>query len=107
MTSGVSLGPDYWQAMIERQQRSGLSISEFCRRVEVSDFTFRRWKQRLAEAPRFQELIVASNSPAETRSSDSQHSVIEIVLAEQVIVRVPASAMSLAEILRSAKEAAC
>ena len=51
MTSGVSLGADYCRGMIERQQRSGLSISEFCRRVEVSDFTFRRWKQRLAEAP--------------------------------------------------------
>ena len=107
MTSGVSLGADYWRGMIERQQRSGLSISEFCRRVEVSDFTFRRWKQRLAEAPRFQELIVASNGPAGTQRSDSQSAFIEIVLAEQVMVRVPMSAMSLTEILRSAKEAAC
>lgn len=49
MTSAVSLGADDWRGMIDRQQRSGLSISQFCQRVVVSDFTFRRSKQRLAK----------------------------------------------------------
>ena len=56
MTSEVSLGAKYWRGMIERQPRSGLSISEFCQIVDVSDFTFRRWKQCLVETLRFQEI---------------------------------------------------
>ncbi len=34
-----------WRQRIERQRRSGLTVSEFCRQEEVSTASFYRWQQ--------------------------------------------------------------
>ncbi len=39
----------YWRSVIERQQASGLSVAEFCRRNDVADALFYRWRRKLAE----------------------------------------------------------
>lgn len=39
----------YWRGVIERQRASGLSVAEFCRRNDVSDALFYRWRRRLAD----------------------------------------------------------
>ena len=39
-----------WKEQIERQPSSGLTISEFCRREQISEANFYRWKRKLKEA---------------------------------------------------------
>jgi transposase-like protein len=36
--------------VIKKQRASGLSVAEFCRRNDVSDALFYRWRRRLAES---------------------------------------------------------
>jgi len=36
-----------WRDRVDRQERSGLSILEYCRRESVSAATFHAWKRRL------------------------------------------------------------
>lgn len=49
-----------WQERLGRWRSSGLSISEFCRREEISQPSFFAWRKRLAgrntKSPRFVEL---------------------------------------------------
>ena len=40
----------YWQAVVRRQTRSGLSVAAFCRSQGVAEASFYAWKRRLAEA---------------------------------------------------------
>ena len=40
-----------WRLRLRRQAASGLSISAFCRREEVSSASFYAWKRRLAAPP--------------------------------------------------------
>lgn len=39
----------YWRGVIKKQRASGLSVAEFCRRNDVADGLFYRWRRRLAE----------------------------------------------------------
>jgi len=41
-----------WRAVVERFERSGLSVSAFCRRAKVSRGSFEKWRRRLADSPR-------------------------------------------------------
>lgn len=42
----------YWQAMVNRQASSGLSIREFCRKEGVSEPSFYMWRKKLGEPSR-------------------------------------------------------
>ena len=37
----------FWRRTVRRQQRSGLTIRDFCRREGLKDWTFRWWRQEL------------------------------------------------------------
>jgi transposase len=39
----------YWRGVIKKQRASRLSVAEFCRRNDVADALFYRWRRRLAE----------------------------------------------------------
>src|SRR3954452_12379451 len=41
-----------WRRTIRRQQRSGLSVRDFCGREGLKDWTFRWWRQELARRDR-------------------------------------------------------
>lgn len=40
-----------WRAVMERFERSGLSVSAFCRRAKLSRGSFETWRRRLADSP--------------------------------------------------------
>ena len=95
----------FWRRAIRDQQRSGLSVRDFCRRDGLKDWTFRWWRQELARrdhqpsaAPRgggdgepteapaaFLPVRVADLELVSSRSPPA----IEIVLPNGPIVRVP------------------
>jgi transposase-like protein len=45
----------YWRGVIKKQRASGLSVAEFCRRNDVADALFYRWRGRLADLDAQQE----------------------------------------------------
>ena len=90
-----------WRRTIRQQQRSGLSVRDFCRREGLKDWTFRWWRQELARrdhepstappgeptetAPSFLPVRVVELEAVATRTAPP----IEIVLPTGSIVRVP------------------
>ena len=60
----------YWQGVVARQKRSGLSIAAFCRKEQISAPSFYQWRRRLTNgsgsepAPQF--VPVAITPPART-----------------------------------------
>jgi len=62
-----------WRAVLERYEKSGQSISGFCRRAKLSRNSFTKWRRRLAAtpsaSPSFVEWIAAPGAetgPEET-----------------------------------------
>jgi len=57
-----------WRALLERFEKSGLSVSAFCRRAKLSRGSFGKWRRRLAEkpysAPAFVEWVAAPSAGA-------------------------------------------
>lgn len=58
-----------WRTLMERFERSGLSVSAFCRRAKVSRSSFVKWRQQLAgsasSSPGFVEWLAPSSGAAE------------------------------------------
>jgi hypothetical protein len=66
----------FWRRTIRRQQRSGIAVTEFCRREGLKDGAFRWWRKELA---RLDLESVLPRPPAP----------IEIVLPSGPTLRVP------------------
>jgi len=76
-----------WRALIERFEKSGLSVSAFCRRAKLSRGTFVVWRRRLAErpgsAPAFVEWVAPSAAEAEATGAGE----LELQLPGGVVLR--------------------
>jgi hypothetical protein len=91
----------FWRRTVRRQQQSGLTVREFCRRERLKDWTFRWWRQELsrrdqqpagtgrgeptAATPAFLPVRVVDLETAAPRPVPA----IEIVLPAGPTVRVP------------------
>jgi transposase len=91
----------FWRRTIRDQQRSGLSVRDFCQRQGLKDWTFRWWRQELARrdqvpsmapaseraeaAPVFLPVQVVELQAVSPRPVPS----IEIVLPTGMVVRAP------------------
>jgi hypothetical protein len=95
----------FWRRTIRQQERTGLSVRDFCRREGLKDWTFRWWRQELArrdrqpasapprqrqghpteEAPAFLPVRVVDVEPIAPRPP----ALIEIVLSAGPTLRVP------------------
>src|SRR5262245_38572958 len=53
----------WWRRQVERQEKSNLTVAEFCRRSALSPVTFYAWKRRFREASPASPLH-AERSPA-------------------------------------------
>ena len=49
MTKRPRRSPEQWLALIEQQQSSDLSISDFCQQQGIGSASFYKWKQRWLE----------------------------------------------------------
>jgi transposase len=91
----------FWRRTIREQERSGLSVRDFCRREGLKDWTFRWWRQELIRrdpqptvaaqgeptgaAPTFLPVRVVDGETIAPRPIPA----IEIVLPDGPTVRVP------------------
>jgi transposase-like protein len=92
-----------WRQRLKRQRKSGLSISEFCRRENLSPHTFHSWRRKLLAATREvlavrpvrerRTALAASPRPAGFLqlpvAPAPQSPWIELSLADGTLVRVP------------------
>ena len=91
----------FWRRTIRDQQRSGLSVRDFCHRQWLKDWTFRWWRQELA---RRDQVPSMANAGEQTEAapvflpvrvvdleavSPTPTPPIEIVLPTGLIVRAP------------------
>jgi transposase-like protein len=83
-----------WLAIVQRWQRSDLSVREFCRQQQVNEASFYEWRRVLRErgllgqaapnaTPAFARLVVETPEPA-------AQNAIEVVLGERRVLRVRA-----------------
>lgn len=84
----------FWRQMVARQRRSDLTIRAFCEHAGLSQPSFYQWRGELARRDRAQH----DQTPPSARAAFvpvhlvPDVAVIEIVLGQGVVVRVPAGA---------------
>ena len=76
----------FWRELVEGQQRSGVSIRQWCHRRGVSEPSFYFWRRELAHRGAGPQIVPVEVSP----SSPISNADLEIELPGPVIVRVRA-----------------
>ena len=71
-----------WQALISRQEGSGLSRVAFCRREGVTTQTFDKWKRRLLARRPAAEFVDVTPKPISSAGWD-----VEVALPNGVVLR--------------------
>ena len=83
-----------WRDRLARWRKSGHSISEFCRRENLSPPSFFQWKKRLASesgvGAKSQHVGTPAFIPVEVVSKPASSSRVEIQLGD-VLLRVPSN----------------
>lgn len=92
-----------WRALLERAERSALSITAFCRAEGISTASFYTWRQRLQEASqslpagRASPVAAAEAAPsfvdlgsigARADDDDAARWEIELVLGADIVLRL-------------------
>ncbi|MGI2095222.1 IS66 family insertion sequence element accessory protein TnpA [Shewanella oncorhynchi] len=75
----------YWSSLIEQQQQSGISITQFCAEQNISYQTFYVWAKKLRTQPepqRLQPIIV-------TDTSVESENVVTLILANGLRAQLP------------------
>jgi hypothetical protein len=86
-----------WRKLIEEQERSGLSIAEFCRHKGFTSASFYQWRKKLRETPQPEDLFV----PLHVIGSGG----VEIEFACGAVLRVPnGDSQTLAQVVSLLKQ---
>ena len=88
----VRRSEEEWRAVLERFDRSGLSISAFCRRSKLSRNSFGKWKRRLAprgagSSPAFVEWVAPTSAESEDAEARARAGEFELSLPGGVVLR--------------------
>ena len=75
----------YWRDQITRWQQSGLSRREYCRRENISYWSFRDWFKKVETAESSKLVRVPRQAYPERQPDISQ---IEIVIHEKISIRI-------------------
>jgi hypothetical protein len=108
MSTAASEKQAYWQSVLRRQKESGLSVRQFCMERELSQASFYRWKQKIADDDRPPGGLSRRNGRKLSRTTDATEQaensavfipvrlnaaaggVLEVVHPRGHVVRVPA-----------------
>jgi transposase len=74
-----------WAERIAAQQRSGISVKQFCKEQGVSEYSFYTWRKRLHESGPVRFALVERNSRRQERTADAS---LELVLASGDRLRI-------------------
>ena len=93
---------DEWAERIGAQQRSGMSVKQFCKEQGVTEYSFYAWRKRLQEKGPVQFALVERNARRQERTAEA---VLELVLATGERLRIgtgvdPATLRAVLDVLR-------
>ena len=76
-----------WAERIEAQQRSGMSVKQFCRERGLTEYSFYAWRKRLGEKGPVRFALVEKRG---ARQESAAEAVLELVLATGERLRIGA-----------------
>jgi transposase-like protein len=100
----------YWLKLVQRWQRSHLTVREFCERQQLSEPRFYSWRRLLRERGLLEDAPVQADAPAFIKLTVAAEaaSAVEIVLGQRVLrVRSGFDAELLLELVHLLEEPAC
>ncbi len=102
--SSNSLARQNWQARIDAQASSGLSIAQFCEQQDCSVASFYQWKRKLAasnasDSPGHGAIHPSPFQQLRTKPALPGPAWIELSLPSGAIARVPADQLDALELI--------
>ena len=76
---------DEWAERIAAQQRSGMSVKQFCKEQGLTEYSFYGWRKRLQEKGSVRFALVERSGRRQERTAES---VLELVLATGERLRI-------------------
>jgi hypothetical protein len=76
---------DEWAERIATQQRSGMSVKQFCKEQGLTEYSFYAWRKRLQENGPVRFALVERSARRQERSAEP---VLEFVLASGERLRI-------------------
>jgi transposase len=76
---------DQWAERIAAQQRSGLSVKQFCKEQGLTEYSFYAWRKRLQETGPVRFALVDRSSRRQERAAEAE---LELVLATGERLRI-------------------
>jgi hypothetical protein len=83
----ATLKADEWAERIAAQQRSGLSVKQFCQERGLTECSFYAWRKRLQERGPVRFALVERSARRQERSAEAK---LELVLASGERLRIGA-----------------
>jgi transposase len=74
-----------WAERIAAQQRSGMSVKQFCKEQGLTEYSFYAWRKRLQERGPVRFALVERKSQRQERAAEA---VVELVLATGERLRI-------------------
>ena len=74
-----------WAERIAAQQRSGISVKQFCKEQGLTEYSFYAWRKRLQESGPVRFALVERSARRQERTTES---VLELVLATGERLRI-------------------
>ena len=76
---------DQWAERIAEQERSGLSVKQFCKERGISEYSFYTWRKRLALKEPVRFALVERGAARQAPATDA---ALELVLASGERLRI-------------------
>ena len=76
---------DEWTELIAAQQRSGISVKQFCKEQGLTEYSFYAWRKRLQESGPVRFALVEKSARRQERTAEA---VLELVLATGERLRI-------------------
>src|SRR3954452_18966373 len=80
----------FWRRMIRQQEKSGLTVPDFCRREGLKDWSFRWWRQELARRDQYAASTRRVDQGGTPTDAAPTFLPVRIVDLESVAPRPPA-----------------
>jgi len=74
-----------WAERIAAQQRSGVSVKQFCRERGLTEYSFYAWRKRLQESGPVRFALVEKSARRQERTADP---IVELVLTTGERLRI-------------------
>lgn len=84
-TKAANPKADEWAERIAAQQRSGMSVKQFCREQGLTEYSFYSWRKRLQESGPVRFALVERSARRQERPAEP---VLELVLATGERLRI-------------------